>query len=55
MGAYLSEPNLTKSSADSDNEKISYGASSMQGWRITQEVIFYDFILSLLFLVKILF
>ena len=38
MGAYLSEPNLNKVSTDNDNDIISYGASSMQGWRITQEV-----------------
>ena len=39
MGAYLSEPNLSKISNDCDNDHISYGASSMQGWRVTQEVI----------------
>jgi len=38
MGAYLSEPNLKKDSIDSENEKLSFGASSMQGWRIDQEV-----------------
>jgi len=38
MGAYLSEPNLNKNSEDDGNEKITYGASSMQGWRLEQEV-----------------
>jgi protein phosphatase 1G len=38
MGAYLSEPNLNKESLDEENEKLSFGASSMQGWRLDQEV-----------------
>ena len=38
MGAYLSEPNLNKESLDDCDEKIAYGASSMQGWRLEQEV-----------------
>jgi hypothetical protein len=38
MGAYLSEPNLNKESVDDSNNKISFGASSMQGWRLDQEV-----------------
>ena len=42
MGAYLSEPNLNKESADEDNDNLSYGASSMQGWRLDQEVNFLD-------------
>jgi serine/threonine protein phosphatase PrpC len=38
MGAYLSQPNLYKESVDNnDDEKISFGASSMQGWRLSQE------------------
>jgi protein phosphatase 1G len=37
MGAYLSEPNLNKESIDDTDEKISFGASSMQGWRLDQE------------------
>ena len=44
MGAYLSQPNLYKESIDGENQRISYGASSMQGWRLSQEV---KFILSL--------
>lgn len=38
MGAYLSEPNLAKESLDGENDKLSFGASSMQGWRLEQEV-----------------
>jgi protein phosphatase 1G len=38
MGAYLSEPNLNKESIDDTDDKISFGASSMQGWRLDQEV-----------------
>lgn len=38
MGAYLSEPNLNKDSLDGESEKVGYGASSMQGWRLEQEV-----------------
>lgn len=37
MGAYLSQPNTYKESQDGSTDKISYGASSMQGWRIEQE------------------
>jgi hypothetical protein len=40
MGAYLSEPNINKESFDEQNDFIAYGASSMQGWRLSQEVIF---------------
>ena len=40
MGAYLSEPNTNKESIDETNDKISFGASSMQGWRLDQEVLF---------------
>ena len=40
MGAYLSEPNINKESTDGDNERMSFGASSMQGWRTNQEVNF---------------
>lgn len=38
MGAYLSEPNLNKESLDDGNDTLTYGASSMQGWRLEQEV-----------------
>lgn len=38
MGAYLSEPVTEKVSSDEGNEKLECGASSMQGWRVNQEV-----------------
>lgn len=38
MGAYLSEPVLEKHSEDGDAEFLSFGGSSMQGWRVSQEV-----------------
>lgn len=38
MGAYLSEPVTEKVSSDESNEKLECGASSMQGWRVNQEV-----------------
>ncbi|XP_067944967.1 protein phosphatase 1G-like [Watersipora subatra] len=37
MGAYNSSPVTTCESTDSENSRIRYGASSMQGWRMTQE------------------
>ena len=40
MGAYLSEPVLDKHSSDENSDCLSYGASSMQGWRVSQEVNF---------------
>lgn len=41
MGAYLSEPITEKISTEGENEEfgLSFGASSMQGWRVSQEVI----------------
>ena len=39
MGAYLSTPKREKDSFDYKNDRFSYGASSMQGWRVSQEVI----------------
>lgn len=38
MGAYLSEPLTTKNSSDEANNFLASGSSSMQGWRISQEV-----------------
>jgi protein phosphatase 1G len=38
MGVYLSTPNTEKISIDKSSKKFSYGASSMQGWRVSQEV-----------------
>uniref|UniRef100_A0A8D3D842 Protein phosphatase 1G n=1 Tax=Scophthalmus maximus TaxID=52904 RepID=A0A8D3D842_SCOMX len=37
MGAYLSQPNTTKTSSDGGNSNMSYGYSAMQGWRISME------------------
>jgi len=37
MGSYLSEPVLEKQSADEIGDYMSYGSSSMQGWRVSQE------------------
>lgn len=38
MGAYLSVPITEKLSTDETNEFLACGASSMQGWRMSQEV-----------------
>lgn len=38
MGAYLSQPNTTKTSSDGGNGSVSYGFSAMQGWRVSMEV-----------------
>lgn len=38
MGAYLSQPNITKGSSDGGNSNLSYGISAMQGWRVSMEV-----------------
>ncbi|XP_077449727.1 protein phosphatase 1G [Stigmatopora argus] len=37
MGAYLSQPNTTKTSCDGGNGTMSYGFSAMQGWRLSME------------------
>ncbi|KAL1239676.1 putative protein phosphatase 2C F42G9.1 [Trichinella pseudospiralis] len=37
MGAYLSSPKTSKTSEKGSSSFLSYGASSMQGWRINQE------------------
>ncbi|KAJ8967533.1 hypothetical protein NQ314_002848 [Rhamnusium bicolor] len=37
MGSYLSEPVTEKLSNDEVNDKLKCGASSMQGWRVSQE------------------
>jgi len=37
MGAYLSEPKTSKDSSDNEGDRVKCGASSMQGWRISQE------------------
>lgn len=38
MGAYLSQPNITKGSSDGGGSNLSYGISAMQGWRVSMEV-----------------
>ena len=38
MGAYLSKPICDKESEDEEGNVLSYGASAMQGWRLSQEV-----------------
>ncbi|XP_060085955.1 probable protein phosphatase CG10417 [Ylistrum balloti] len=37
MGVYLSTPNTEKNSTDQECSNFTYGASSMQGWRMSQE------------------
>ena len=38
MGAYLTSPKTEKVSVSDSMGEISYGASCMQGWRVTMEV-----------------
>lgn len=38
MGAYLSEPITKKESENGEGNGLIFGASSMQGWRVSQEV-----------------
>lgn len=37
MGPYLGSPVMTKDSEDGDNKSLRFGATSMQGWRKSQE------------------
>ncbi|KAL4640865.1 protein phosphatase 1G-like [Arapaima gigas] len=37
MGAYLSQPNTVKSTADGGNQHLSFGFAAMQGWRVSME------------------
>ena len=37
MGAFLDKPNEEKISTQGKNELVSWGASEMQGWRMSQE------------------
>lgn len=37
MGVYLSTPKTEKFSEDGENCRLSFGLSSMQGWRATME------------------
>ena len=38
MGAYLSEPITNKETSVEENEEVRVASSSMQGWRVSQEV-----------------
>lgn len=38
MGAYLAKPKTEKISDSSENGRLRYGVSCMQGWRVTMEV-----------------
>ena len=38
MGAYLSEPITNKETAVEENDELRVASSSMQGWRVSQEV-----------------
>lgn len=37
MGVYLSKPNLKKQSSAGENDRLRFGFSAMQGWRMTME------------------
>ncbi|MBN3324047.1 PPM1G phosphatase, partial [Atractosteus spatula] len=39
MGAYLSQPNTVKTTADGGNTSLSYGFAAMQGWRVSMELV----------------
>jgi hypothetical protein len=38
MGAYLSSPVCEKDTHEGANNRLAFAASSMQGWRMSQEV-----------------
>jgi hypothetical protein len=38
MGAYLSSPICEKDTIEGSNNRLAFAASSMQGWRMSQEV-----------------
>jgi hypothetical protein len=40
MGAYLSSPICEKDTIEGSNDRLAFAASSMQGWRMSQEVKF---------------
>jgi hypothetical protein len=44
MGAYLSSPICEKDTIQGSNNHLAFAASSMQGWRMSQEVKFSDFL-----------
>ncbi len=43
MGAYLSSPICEKDTIEGSNNRLAFAASSMQGWRMSQEVKFLYF------------
>ena len=57
MGAYLSNPITEKIVEDGLSRNLKFGASSMQGWRISQEVfyfiLFFKFLLSIFNIINI--
>lgn len=42
MGAYLSSPICEKDTIEGSNDRLAFAASSMQGWRMSQEVKSFD-------------
>lgn len=46
MGAYLSSPICDKDTIEGSNNRLAFAASSMQGWRMSQEVKSFIFILN---------
>ena len=38
MGTFLSKPICEQESEDREGDVLNYGASAMQGWRLSQEV-----------------
>ena len=44
MGAYLSEPITNKETQLEENDELRVASSSMQGWRVSQEVSLYSFL-----------
>lgn len=52
MGSYLSEPVTEKISGDEQGDKMNCGHSSMQGWRVTQEVKQIYFLQAVLYVVE---
>lgn len=50
MGAYLSSPICDKDTHEGANHRLAFAASSMQGWRMSQEVKFFSLSLSFLLL-----
>ena len=38
MGAYLSQPVTTKETSTEENDNFWVASTSMQGWRVSQEV-----------------